>query len=379
MIKILVITGTRADYGIYYPILKAMQSDSYFDLHLLVTGMHLSPQHGYSIQHIKNDGFQISAKVDTLLLGSSHGNMARSIGLAVLGMTQSMEQIMPDIVMVLGDRGEMLAGAIVASHMNIPVVHLHGGEVSGTIDESVRHAISKLSHIHFAATDESSKRLIRLGEDSWRVHTVGAPRIETIQSALLPGIQDIKGKYGLKFSGSYILFIYHPVTTSATEGNKLKDILNVVLGQGDDVICVLPNADACSDDILSVYREFAEVSKIHLVSNFEQMDYLSVLKHANILVGNSSSGIIEAASFHIPVINIGTRQQGRERSVNVIDISEDPVELENAFKLAFSNSFKNKVDSCQNVYGRGNTSAQIMDILKQQQLDQNLIQKTIAY
>ncbi|MFU1796330.1 UDP-N-acetylglucosamine 2-epimerase [Paenibacillus azoreducens] len=379
MIKLLVITGTRADYGIYYPVLKAMESDPFFDLHLLVTGMHLSPQHGYTIQHIKEDGFKISSTIDTILVGSSHGNMARSIGLAVLGMTQSMEQLMPDMVMVLGDRGEMLAAAIVASHMNIPVVHLHGGEVSGTIDESVRHAISKLSHIHFTATEDSSKRLIRLGEDSWRVHTVGAPRIETIQSASLPAIQNVKSKYGLKFNSSYILFIYHPVTTSETEGNKLKDILNTVLALGEDLICLLPNTDANSDDILKVYRGFSYVDRIHFISSFEQLDYLSLLKHAKMMVGNSSSGIIEAASFHIPVINIGTRQQGRERSANVIDIAEDPHELEDALKLAYSDSFKQIVDSCQNVYGRGNTSTQIIEILKQLEFNQKMIQKTITY
>lgn len=379
MKKVLVVTGTRADYGIYYPILKAIDLQVDMELHLLVTGMHLSHQHGYTVKYIEKDGFRISSKIECLLQGSTNGNMARSIGIAILGMTQAMEEISPDCVIILGDRGEMLAAAIVSSHLNIPLLHLHGGEVSGTIDESVRHAISKLSHIHLVATEGSKVRLRRLGEDPWRIHVVGAPRIETILTAELPSIKVVKEKYGLNFNGDYFLFVYHPVTTQNEEIEQLDAMINVLLHQESDVICILPNADAGSDDILAIYLRYENNSKIHYVKSFEQFDFLTVLKYCNMMIGNSSSGIIEAASFHIPVINIGSRQNKRERSRNIIDISANPLELKMAIEHAQMNQFREIVNQAKNVYDGGDTSNKVVEIIRNIHENYELIQKTITY
>ncbi|MBT2282008.1 UDP-N-acetylglucosamine 2-epimerase (hydrolyzing) [Paenibacillus polymyxa] len=379
MKKIVVVTGTRADYGIYYPVLKAINAEETLDLHLLVTGMHLSPQFGNTVEQIRQDGFQISAQVDCLLQGSSHANMSRSIGLAIIGMTQALETIQPDVVVVLGDRGEMLAAAIVASHTNIPLVHLHGGEVTGTIDESVRHAISKLAHIHLVATEKSEERLIRLGEDPWRVHVVGAPRIETIMNTVLPDYEQTANKYNIHLKNKYVLFAYHPVTTQSTNLQMLARMLQMLLNQGYEIICIMPNSDAGSDALVDIYNQFVVNPDVHLITNFEPLDYLVMLKHAKILVGNSSSGIIEAASFNKPVINIGVRQGRRERSFNVIDIPEDDIELQKALEKANSQEFQKVISETKNVYAKENTSSVIVNILRNISWTEQLIQKTITY
>ncbi|ALP37267.1 UDP-N-acetyl glucosamine 2-epimerase [Paenibacillus sp. IHB B 3084] len=379
MKKVLVITGTRADYGIYYPLLRAIENEHALGLHLLVTGMHLSPQHGYTLDAIKKDGFRVSAQVDCLLQGSTHANMSRSIGIAIMGMTQAIEALEPDFVVVLGDRGEMLAAAIVSSHMNIPLVHLHGGEVSGTIDESVRHAISKLAHIHFVATNGSRERLIRLGEEPWRIHVVGAPRIETMMNTSLPELERTKRKYDLNIDNDYVLFAYHPVTTEEADMIVLGKMLEILLAGASEVICVMPNSDAGADAIVEVYNRFAARGGMHFVTSFEQLDYLTMLKNAKVLIGNSSSGIIEAASFHIPVINIGTRQAGRERSLNTIDIMDNETELSSALEYVLSEPFQQIIKAVDNVYSKDNTSSSVVDILKQTSKSDQLIQKTITY
>lgn len=379
MNKILVVTGTRADYGIYYPVMQAIKAEPSLDLHLLVTGMHLSPQHGLSIEQIQKDGFNISAQVPCILHGATHANMSRGIGLAVMGMTQAMEEIQPDGVLVLGDRGEMLAAAIVASYMNIPLFHLHGGEVSGTIDESVRHAISKLAHVHFAATEGSKERLIRLGENEWRIHVVGAPRLETIEKILLPEWEEITVQYGLPLIKNYILFVYHPVTTEEHDLLALRQILDSLLASGREIICIMPNSDAGADSILEVYETYANVERLHRVTNFDQLHYLVALKNCSVLVGNSSSGIIEAASFHIPVINIGTRQHGRECSANVVDVPVNAEVLASALDQVFSDSFQQGLKTVRNVYSHPETSTTIVNILKSTSYSQDLIQKTITY
>lgn len=379
MKKILVVTGTRADYGIYYPVMQAIEAEPSLDLHLLVTGMHLSPQHGLSIEQIQKDGFKISAQVPCLLHGATHANMSRGVGLAVIGMTQAMEEIDPDSVIVLGDRGEMLAAAIVASYMNIPLFHLHGGEVSGTIDESVRHAISKLAHVHLVATEGSKERLIKLGENEWRIHVVGAPRLETIKKTVLPKWESVAVQYGLPLLNEYILFVYHPVTTEEHDLLALRGMLDSLLASGKEIICIMPNSDAGADSILEVYETYSNVEKLHRVTNFDQLHYLAALKNCSVLVGNSSSGIIEAASFHIPVINIGTRQHGRERSANLVDVPVNAEVLTTALDQVFSDSFQQQLKTVQNVYSQPETSTVIVNILKNTSCSRELIQKTITY
>lgn len=379
--KIQVVSGTRADYGIYYPLLEKIMNDDVFELEVIATGMHLSPQYGLTINEILKDGFPISSKVDMLLHGATESNMARSIGIGILGFTQEFERNRPDLLIVLGDRGEMLAAVIAAAHQNIPVAHLHGGEVSGSIDESVRHAITKFSHIHFAATKKSAERLIKMGEDSWRVYQVGAPRLDTILNEQLPPIEDVFFKYQLGSIGNdYYLLVFHPVSTEVdTVTKQIENVLEALLTEGKPIICILPNSDAGNDRILNVYKKYEGMNNISFVTNFSHKDYLTVLKNCSAMVGNSSSGIIEAASFSIPVLNIGTRQNGRERSDNTYDVGVDRNEIVKGLEVINSKKFRSRLSHVRNVYGEGNASQKIIDIIKKITVDDNLIAKRICY
>ncbi|MEK5325857.1 UDP-N-acetylglucosamine 2-epimerase [Aeribacillus sp. FSL M8-0254] len=379
--KIVVVTGTRADYGIYVPLLKKIEKDPVLELGLIVTGMHLSPIYGYTINEIKADKYKIIGTIDILLQGSTSANMARSIGLGIIGMTQVLETNQPDLLFVLGDRGEMLAAAIAASHLNIPVAHLHGGEVSGSIDESVRHAISKLSHIHFPATAKSAERLKKMGEDEWRIHQVGALRLDTILKASLPSFEEVRDKYGLGFieKNNYFLLVYHPVTTEVHSlKDQIKNVLDALIKHQKPIICILPNSDYGTEEITAVYNEYKQ-SNIKFIKNFNHLDYLTVLKHSLALIGNSSSGIIEAASFHVPVLNIGNRQKGRERSGNVVDVTTALEDIEKGLNQVLSESFRQSVSKVSNVYGDGKASDRIVKIIKDLIIDDTILNKIIAY
>jgi GDP/UDP-N,N'-diacetylbacillosamine 2-epimerase (hydrolysing) len=378
--SITVVTGTRADYGIYYPVLRRLDEDLNFHVNLLVTGMHLSPQYGMTVREIEKDGFEIAGKVDMLLQGDSDANMAKGIGIGILGMTQHLEQARPDLLIVLGDRGEMLAAVIAAAHLNIPVAHFHGGEVSGSIDESVRHSISKFSHIHFPATEKSADRLKKMGEDPWRVFPVGAPRIETILHTQLPDWADIKTKHSLKAKDDFVLLVFHPVTTEI-EGmeNQVRYLLKALEETGRSVICIMPNSDAGTESIIRIYQEYKDHPRFDFVTNFNHLDYLTVLKQCAALVGNSSSGIIEAASFSTPVLNIGSRQTGRERSGNVMDVQPVYEEIKKGLDQVLSKEFAAQVEKAANVYGDGTTSEQVLHVLKETQVTEKLLQKMISY
>ncbi|KZM55116.1 UDP-N-acetylglucosamine 2-epimerase [Aeribacillus pallidus] len=379
--KIVVVTGTRADYGIYVPLLKKIEKDPVLELGLIVTGMHLSPIYGYTINEIKADKYKIIGTIDILLQGSTSANMARSIGLGIIGMTQVLETNQPDLLFVLGDRGEMLAAAIAASHLNIPVAHLHGGEVSGSIDESVRHAISKLSHIHFPATAKSAERLKKMGEDEWRIHQVGALRLDTILKASLPSFEEVRDKYGLGFieKNNYFLLVYHPVTTEVHSlKDQIKNVLDALIKHQKPIICILPNSDYGTEEITAVYNEYKQ-SNIKFIKNFNHLDYLTVLKHSLALIGNSSSGIIEAASFHVPVLNIGNRQKGRERSGNVVDVTTALEDIEKGLNQVLSESFRQSVSKVSNVYGDGKASDRIVKRIKDLIIDDTILNKIIAY
>jgi GDP/UDP-N,N'-diacetylbacillosamine 2-epimerase (hydrolysing) len=378
--NICVVTGTRADYGIYYPLLEKLEHHPTFNLKLLVTGMHLSPTYGFTVKEIEKDGFDIIGKVDILLQGATHGNMARSIAYGIIGMTQIFESYPIDLVITLGDRGEMLAASIAASHLNIPVAHLHGGEVSGSIDESVRHAITKLSHIHFPATEKSAERIKKLGEDEWRVHPVGALRIDTIVNSELPRLEDVKAKYGLEgIIDDYFLLVFHPVTSEYTISDQVYNIVSTLLAEQKPIICILPNSDAGTDQIISSYKEFEREEQLYFVTNFSHLDYLTILRHSLALVGNSSSGIIEAASFLKPVINIGSRQNGRERSGNVIDVQPTKNDIRWALNQIKSYEFQIKLQTVENVYGDGKASTRIIKILEDIEVTPSLLQKKISY
>lgn len=380
--KIAAVTGTRADYGIYTPLLSKIQDHKDLDLGLIVTGMHLSPHYGYTIEEIKKDGYQIIGTSDILLQGSTPGNMSRSIGLGIMSMTQILEEYKPDLILVLGDRVEMLAGSIAAACLNIPIAHLHGGEISGSIDETIRHSISKLAHIHFPATDISAERLMKMGEEEWRIHKTGALRLDTILNTDAPPIEAVGKKYNIEFlkSRQYYLLIYHPVTTEVnTMSDQIINIIKVLQNLlKKPLVCILPNSDPGIEEILAVYKKI-KGEDIKFITNFSSNDYLSVLKNTIALIGNSSSGIIEAASYHIPVLNIGSRQQGREKGLNVVDAETTIPSIEKGLMKIHDQNFQEEILKMTNLYGDGSASQRIIEVLEKMDPPKILLNKRMTY
>ncbi|EDS76855.1 UDP-N-acetylglucosamine 2-epimerase [Clostridium botulinum C str. Eklund] len=379
--KIAVITGTRADYGIYYSVLKAIENHKDLELSLIVCGMHLSPEFGMTIEEIQKDGFKIDDKIDTILSSDSGSAMAKSIGITLMGLTQSLERINPDILLILGDRGEMIAGALAAVHMNIPVAHIHGGEVTGTVDESVRHSITKLAHIHFPANEDSKERIIKMGEEAKNVYVVGAPGIDYIKNTKYLTREEVLKRFDLR-DDKIFMMTQHPVTTEKhMVSNQIEETLSAIAKLGIQTVISYPNSDNGGREIIKVIEKYREkYDFLKVFKNLSQVEYLSLLNTADVMIGNSSSGIIEAPSFKLPVVNIGTRQQGRLRACNIVDVSYSKKEILQAInKVLYDEEFRKNLEKCENPYGDGQAGIRIAEILSKVQINSGLIQKRITY
>jgi GDP/UDP-N,N'-diacetylbacillosamine 2-epimerase (hydrolysing) len=379
--RITYITGTRADYGLFSQTLRQLEEHPDLELELIVTAMHLAPEFGNTVQIVENDGFKIAGRVETLLTGDTGASMARAVGLGILGMTQSLETTRSDVLIVLGDRGEMLAGAIAAAHLNIAVAHVHGGEVSGTIDESVRHAITRFAHIHFPSTLENAERLAKMGEDPARIHLVGAPGIDYLRTTEPMDRSELEADLGIDLSQPVILMTQHPVSTEVEDAaEQMRITLETIKSMGIQTIITYPNADSGSQAMLQVLNEYRSLPFIRVWRNLGQRRYVSVLRHANAMIGNSSSGIIEAPFFGLPVVNIGTRQQGRQRASNVLDTPHDRQAIEEALRTALSDeSFIQQARHCTNPYGDGRAGERIVEVLASISLGREYLQKRLAY
>ncbi len=381
--KIAVITGTRAEYGLLYPVIRAIQDHTELNLSIIATGMHLSKEHGYTIKEIENSGFKVDVAVDMLLSNDTGASMAKSLGIGMIGITQALEQIKTDIVLVLGDRGEPLAAAIAALYMNIPIAHIHGGDTmtGGVIDSSIRHSITKFAHIHFPATEESAIRIKKLGEEPWRIHTVGAPGLDTILNAELLSKKQLIEQYSLNANEPLLLAIQHPVTIQPENAaNEIRTTLEALAELGMQTILVHPNSDAGGRSMIEVIKQYEHLPFLHTFKSLPHIEYLSLLNIADALVGNSSSGIIEASSFHLPVVNIGIRQEGRQRTNNVIDVASDKEKIIEAIDTAlYDETFKQKVNECVNPYGDGKAGLRIAEVLAGIEINQTLLQKNITY
>lgn len=381
MRNIAVVTGTRADYGIFRPVLDAIRKSSKLKLSLIVTGMHLSEKFGYTVDLIERDGFTVDAKIPLAMSDDTGVSMAQDVGNCILGLTNVLEEIDPDILLILGDRWEMLASAITGIYMNIPVAHLHGGEVSGSVDGSVRHAITKLSHIHFPATEESGARIRKLGEDESRIFVVGAPAIDTILSNTIIPKKKIVEIFRLKMNKPIILAVQHPVTTELDDvGRQIQETMEALVEMGEQTVLIYPNADAGGRKIIEIIEQYRKHTFIQIHKNIENIEYLSLMKSADLMVGNSSSGIIEAPSFGLPVVNIGTRQDGRQRAENVIDVGHNKDEIFQAIKKGlYDKKFILKANKCINPYGKGNAGTLIAKTLENIQITPELLKKKIVY
>lgn len=365
MKKIAVFTGTRAEYGLLYWLMKDIQADPSCELQILATGMHYSTVHGNTWKDIERDGFQISENVEILLSSDTPSSIVKAMGVGLLGFADSLKRMKPDVLVVLGDRFEALAVVQAALIMKIPVAHLHGGELTeGAYDESIRHAITKMSNIHFTAAEPYRNRVIQLGEQPDRVYNVGALGLEHLTRTTFKSLEELKQQYNFDFSKPYVLITYHPETNLKENNPK---VLFSALDQIQDLNFVIsyPNADNGYNQIVDEMLIFKEKypDKVLLVQNFGIQNYLSVLKNAVAMVGNSSSGLSEAPALKIPTINIGDRQKGRLRCESILDV---PL-CEQAILEAFDKVKVMSQESLEKMtppLGSGNTSKKILDILK---------------
>jgi UDP-hydrolysing UDP-N-acetyl-D-glucosamine 2-epimerase len=360
--KICVITGTRADYGLFYPILKKIEASDKLELQLVVSTMHLSSEFGLTYKMIEDDGFKIDEKIENLLSSDTKSAIAKSTGLATILLSDAFTRLQPDLVLVLGDRYETLASATTAMLMNIPIAHIHGGEITeGAVDEQIRHAITKMSYLHFTSTDEYKRRVIQMGESPDRVFNTGAPGIDNIVSMNLLSKDALEKNLDWSFGDKTALFTYHPETLS--EDNVLLDIQNIlstIEKMELNVLFTYANADDSGRVINHEIEKLCQKNpiKFKVVKSLGQLRYLSAMKHVDVLIGNTSSGILEAASFQKPVVNIGDRQKGRLQSGNVFDCDIDI--LEDTIKKAISKDLKD----IENIYGVGEASQKIINLLE---------------
>jgi GDP/UDP-N,N'-diacetylbacillosamine 2-epimerase (hydrolysing) len=374
--KVCYITGTRADFGLMQSTLQRIQQSQRLELSIIVTGMHLLRDYGLTVSQIEAAGLPIAARVAVEDGPPTGALMAKNVGRMLIGFVEALQTIQPDIVMVLGDRGEMLAGALAAIHLNIPVVHIHGGERSGTVDEPMRHAISKLAHFHFVATDESRMRLIRMGEVADHVFIVGAPGLDGLKQSVLVDRQTLCAEVGLDPARPIALVVYHPVLQEAgNSGEYAALIVDAVLAKGLQIMALKPNSDAGSASVRIALEARASAGDIYLATHLPRPKYVSWLAATDILVGNSSSGIVEAATFGTPVVNIGSRQHLRQRNSNVIDSPVDRAGLDHALGRALASS---RFD-CDNIYGDGRAGERITELLASIDLSESSVAKTNVY
>ncbi len=362
---IAVVTTSRADYSHLYWPLKDLAAHPEVELRLIVLAAHLSPEFGSTVQEIERDGFAIASRIECLLSSDSDVGMAKTLGLAVLGLTDALAQMRPDLLLLIADRYEMLAPASVALTLRIPVAHIEGGEISeGAIDDCVRNAMTKMSHLHFTSTETARARVIAMGEEPWRVHRAGAPSLDHLRRSRLLERDELERAMGLPLAGEITVVAYHPVTLfkdTTAEADAVFAALEEVPGQ---IIFCYPNADAGSHELMLRIRSFCERhTEAHLFLNLPSITYWSLLREATALLGNSSSGIMEAASFALPVVNVGMRQQGRERGSNILDAEATVDSIRAQLAVSREPAFRERLRPAKNIYGDGHAAERIVDVL----------------
>jgi len=368
MKKICVVTGTRAEYGLLYWLIKEIGEDSELCLQIIVTGMHLSPEFGLTYKEIEKE-FKIDKKIEILLSSDTAIGISKSMGLAQISFSEAYEELKPDIVVVLGDRYEIFCAVSTSMIARIPVAHIHGGEATeGLIDEAIRHSITKMSHLHFTATEEYKNRVIQLGENPQRVFNVGGMGIDNINKLDLLTIKEFEKSIGFKLNKKNILVTFHPVTLEkSTAREQFQELLDVIDSLFDtNVIFTKANSDTGGRVINLMIDEYVALHADRAIAftSLGQLRYLSALQYVDAVVGNSSSGLIEAPSFKIGTINIGDRQKGRIKADSVIDCESGKNEIEKAFIKLDSIEFKKTIMNVVNPYGEGGASMKIKKLLK---------------
>jgi len=376
--KVCVVTGSRAEYGLLYWLMKEIDADKVLELQIIVTGMHLSEEFGNTYQQIEKDGFTIDQKVDISLTSDTELSICKSMSLGMIGFSDAFNLLQPDLILVLGDRFEIFSAASSAMIWRIPVAHIHGGEITeGVIDEPIRHSITKMSHLHFTATNEYRNRVIQLGENPKTVFNVGGLGIDNINKLKLLNKNDFEKALGFNLLDKNILITFHPVTLEfSTAKNQFQELLNSISKlKNTRIIFTKANSDTGGRIINSMINDYvAEHDNTIAFKSMGQLNYLSALQFVDAVVGNSSSGLLEAPSFNIGTIDIGDRQKGRTKANSVIDCLPNENSISGAFKELYSQKFQSIVSTAENPYGKGGASKRIVKKIRELSLD-NIIKK----
>lgn len=379
--KICVVTGTRAEYGLLYWLMKEIQADSDLQLQLIVTGMHLSPEFGLTYKVIEQEGFHIDAKIEMILSSDTPVGISKSIGLGVIGFGEALDRLQPDIMVVLGDRYEILSAAQAALVANIPIAHIAGGETTeGAMDEAIRHSITKMSHFHFVGAEPYRRRVIQLGEQPERVFNVGDPAFDNILKLPLLSRSELEKSLDFSLGDINFLVTYHSVTLGSMNPQDGMHALLCALDRFPDakIIISYPNSDTGGRILIDMIKEYANLhpDRVYPCTSLGQLRYLSAMKHCQVVIGNSSSGISEAPVFKKATVNIGSRQQGRLKAQSIIDCNENCEDIVSAIHKALSFEFQASLLQVKSVYdGDGATSHTIKEVLKKANLEGILMKK----
>lgn len=384
MKKILAITGIRSEYFILQPVLEELIKRKDIELKVIVTGTHLSPVYGNTYKLIENDGYNI-IKLESLISSDSLSGRCKSIGIQIMGLTDIVNREKPDWLMVLGDREESISTATVGTYMNIPVAHICGGDrVVGNIDDSVRHAVTKLAHVHFPTTKENGDRILKMGEEPWRVHVVGNPALDSIRKQPNLSYEYINDKLHTRLSPNkpFIILIKHPLSSEISKaGEQMRITLEAVSELGYDTVITYPNSDAGGFEMIKVIKEFE--SKFNFIKAFQTLPrdiFVNLQRKASLLLGNSSCGLLEAPFLGLPVVNIGNRQKQRQHSENIIFVKHDKNEIKEAVnECIYDKKFMNICKKCNNPYGDGYSGEKIAEIIAETEINDKLINKQIVY
>lgn len=362
---IAVVTTSRADYSHLYWPLRELDAHPDVNLKLIVLASHLSPEFGQTITEIEKDGFEIAARLECLLSSDTDAGMAKSIGVAVLSLADALAVMRPDIILLIADRYEMLAPAAVALALRIPIAHIEGGELSqGAIDDAVRNALTKMSHVHFTSTEGARSRVISMGEEPWRVHRAGAPSLDHLRKSKLLPKSEIESRLQINLSRPTAVVAYHPVTLLSDTNAEADEAFTAFAQLPQQLVFCYPNADAGSRDLAARIQSLVKQrGDAYFFTNLPALEYWSLLRHTTLFLGNSSSGIMETASFALPTVNIGMRQQGRERALNVLDTPATATRILDAVHKAVSTEFRTSIEGMSNPYGDGLAAERIVEVL----------------
>lgn len=375
--KIAVVTTSRADYSHLYWPLRELAAHPQLDLRIIALGPHLSPEFGRTVEEIEKDGFRVDARVECLLSSDTDVGMAKTIGLATLSLADCLGQMRPDLLLLIADRYEMLAPAAVAVALRIPLAHIEGGEVSeGAIDDAIRNALTKLSHIHFTSTQQARSRVIAMGEEEWRVHRVGAPSLDHLRRSTLKTREEIETELGLDLDQPTILVAFHPTTIARDTTREADALFEALADLPDQLLFCHPNADAGSRELMERSQMFVQEHRnARMFVNLNPVSYWSLLRCADLVLGNSSSGIMEAASFAVPVVNVGIRQRGREQGINVLDAAAAKSPILDKIGVARSRQFHCSLAGMENPYGDGHAAERIAEVLGSVHINEELLIK----